>query len=91
MEEKICKRCQRPVIKYNEKYEIFEGMHWLCFHLEFEHDCEPDEPCGDPSCPWLHIQIFENKLKSLNQDPEEILNEAFKKLYPSKIKPLDDL
>ncbi len=47
-EEKICVRCQKPVIKYKNNYEIFEKMHWLCFHLEFEHDCEPDEACKDP-------------------------------------------
>jgi hypothetical protein len=30
----------------------FERMHYLCFHLEFEHsDCEPDEGCDVPGCP----------------------------------------
>lgn len=29
-------------------------MHWACFHYEFEHfagEGDPDEACGDPSCP----------------------------------------
>jgi hypothetical protein len=33
-------------------FEVFERMHWLCFHLEFEHgEHDPDEACTDPSCP----------------------------------------
>lgn len=47
-----CVRCHRPV-KNERDYELFEKMHWVCFHLEFEHDTDPDEPCGDPSCFWL--------------------------------------
>jgi hypothetical protein len=54
----LCKRCNRP-IKFDSvaNLELFEGMHWLCFHLEFEHlddagdNLDPDEPCNDPSCP----------------------------------------
>lgn len=83
-EEKICVRCQKPVIKYQEKYEIFEGMHWLCFHLEFEHDCEPDEPCHDPSCPWFTIQIYKDKLISLGENPDIVLENAFKNIYNQK-------
>ena len=27
-------------------------MHYLCFHMEFEHgDHDPDEGCGVPGCP----------------------------------------
>jgi hypothetical protein len=47
-----CVRCGRPVVVNREWYDVFERMHWLCFHLEFEHgDHDPDEGCGDPSCP----------------------------------------
>ncbi|MEH7108215.1 hypothetical protein [Bacillus sp. JJ1764] len=49
----ICVRCNEPVVVNKENYELFEKMHWLCFHLEFEHTgFDPDEPCEDPSCPW---------------------------------------
>jgi len=41
---KICKRCQRPVIAQAEAYETFEQMHWLCFHLEYEHRGDPTAP-----------------------------------------------
>jgi hypothetical protein len=45
-------RCHKPV-KFAALYEIHEQMHFLCFHLEFEHgDYDPDEPCRDPGCYW---------------------------------------
>jgi hypothetical protein len=35
-----------------EWYDVFERMHFLCFHLEFEHgEHDPDEGCGVPGCP----------------------------------------
>lgn len=49
----ICRQCQRPVVASRDRYEVFERMHWLCFHYEFEHgdDVDPDQACQDPSCP----------------------------------------
>jgi len=52
----ICVRCARPVERNRESYEVFEKMHWACFHYEFEHEvagrsADPDIACGDPSCP----------------------------------------
>jgi hypothetical protein len=33
-------------------YDVFEGMHYVCFHYEFEHDpADPDDDCGVPGCP----------------------------------------
>lgn len=46
MIEKHCVTCGKPVEKYRDDYEVFEGMHWICFHLVWEHDTDPDEPCG---------------------------------------------
>jgi hypothetical protein len=35
-----------------ESYDVLERMHFLCFHLEFEHgDHDPDEGCDVPGCP----------------------------------------
>ncbi|MEQ8191528.1 MAG: hypothetical protein ABRQ39_26415 [Candidatus Eremiobacterota bacterium] len=60
--EKICKRCNRPVSKGSEYYDIYEQMHWICFHLEYEHgEYDPDEPCSDPSCPWKHKMNFDRE------------------------------
>lgn len=53
---KICIRCGNPVRVSREKYELYDRMHWICYHLEFEHsDYDPDEPCDDPKCPWNRI------------------------------------
>jgi hypothetical protein len=50
-----CDRCGRPVRRNQADYELFERMHWACFHYEFEHEVEgigdPDEACEDPLCP----------------------------------------
>jgi hypothetical protein len=48
----ICVRCKQPVVVNREMYDVFERMHYVCFHLEFEHgDRDPDEDCGTPGCP----------------------------------------
>jgi hypothetical protein len=53
---KNCRFCGQPVKINEDYYDVFEGMHWLCFHLAFEHgNYDPDEPCDDPSCPWNRI------------------------------------
>jgi hypothetical protein len=36
--------------------EVFEGLHRVCFHLEYEHlNHNADEPCDDPS---LFLEAF---------------------------------
>ena len=72
----ICVRCGRPVEVYREDYQLFEKMHWLCFHLEFEHDVDPDAPCGDPSCPQWHIQAYRHKLQQLGINPDDVISQA---------------
>lgn len=50
--EKLCERCGEPVRRFKDEYDIFERMHWVCFHYTYEHgDYDIDEPCDDPSCP----------------------------------------
>ncbi len=47
-----CGLCHAPVVVNRDRYEVFEGMHWLCFHIVYEHGpYDPDERCEDPSCP----------------------------------------
>ncbi|WP_459195767.1 hypothetical protein [Wukongibacter baidiensis] len=73
---KICKACGKPIKVNKDLADVLEGMHWLCFHLLFEHDnYDPDEPCDDPSCPWNKISgqsthIINNycDLKFVSQD-----------------------
>jgi hypothetical protein len=51
-EELKCVRCGLEVRVNRESYEIFERMHWVCFHFEFEHmGFDPDEECDAPAAP----------------------------------------
>jgi hypothetical protein len=48
----LCVRCGLPVVVNRDWYDVFERMHFLCFHMEFEHgDHDPDEGCDVPGCP----------------------------------------
>jgi hypothetical protein len=69
-------RCGQPVTVNASRYDMLERMHWLCFHLEFEHDSDPDEHCEDPACPWWHIQVFRRELQSLGRDPQKAIERA---------------
>jgi len=52
----ICRRCHRLVVISADQYEVFERMHYSCFHYEFEHDpFDPDEECTAGGCPAQSI------------------------------------
>ena len=72
----LCRLCNGPVTATREWYEVQERMHWICFHIVYEHCGDPDEPCGDPSCPWRHIEIFRRKLEQLGHDPDDVVFRA---------------
>ena len=76
---KICRRCKQPVIVNADLYDAFEQMHWLCFHLEYEHETDPDEACRDADCPWWHIEVLKGKLRELGVDPDQIIIEEVRK------------
>jgi hypothetical protein len=47
-----CRRCGRLVVISRDQFDVFEQMHYVCFHYEFEHDpADPDEDCGVVGCP----------------------------------------
>ncbi len=49
-EPQICRRCHRPAATAD--YEVFERMHYVCFHYEFEHgDVDVDQECTAGGCP----------------------------------------
>ncbi len=79
--EKICVKCNKPVVENKDQYEIFEKMHWLCFHFEYEHEGDPDRPCSDPSCPWWQLEAYKNKLESMGLDSKEVLEQAIKERW----------
>jgi hypothetical protein len=72
-----CKSCGSEIDETS--YETFEGMHWLCFHLAFEHTTDPDEPCESRLCPIWHLQILKEHLEKSGQDVDEIINNAVEK------------
>lgn len=75
-DEPKCVRCGKPVVFNRDHYQTFERMHWLCFHLEFEHEGDPDEACSDPSCPWWHIKIYRERLAENGIDSGQVIAEA---------------
>lgn len=51
-EVKTCRRCDREVSHSLDSYELYERMHYVCFHYLFEHgDTDVDVPCSAPPCP----------------------------------------
>ena len=79
----ICRLCKRPVTVHRDDYEAFELMHWLCFHIVFEHEGDPDEPCRNPDCPWWHLRVPRQELERLGRDPHGVIGEAIEKRYRS--------
>jgi hypothetical protein len=79
-----CRKCGKAIVKFgNEAEQLFEGMHWLCFHFEYEHEGEPDAACGDFSCPNLKIETYEAILREAGIDPQrEVANEVKRRLNP---------
>lgn len=68
-----CELCGSPVVVNRERYDVFERMHWLCFHMVYEHvGADPDEPCEDPSCPWRRLEILDGELRRLGVDPDDL-------------------
>lgn len=41
----LCRQCGKPVVASAADYEVFEKMHYVCFHYEFEHEGDPDVEC----------------------------------------------
>jgi len=41
-----------------DSFEIFERMHYVCFHYEFEHGgFDPDEECDAGGCPSSRLGV----------------------------------
>jgi len=47
-----CARCGGQVVASADRYAVYEHMHWVCFHYEFEHgSTDVDQGCADARCP----------------------------------------
>jgi hypothetical protein len=46
----VCRSCGEAVA--TPQFDVYERMHWVCFHFEFEHSgTDRDEPCITQGCP----------------------------------------
>jgi hypothetical protein len=77
----VCVRCrQRITVDPALSRDALEGMHWLCFHLEYEHDTDPDTRCSDyTGCPWWTIKYLEDRLRALGEDPDGVIEAGMRK------------
>jgi len=82
-----CVRCGKPVLANRQQYVLFEQRHWLCFHLDFEHQGDPDEPCSDPGCPWFHLDVFKAELRRRGADPDAVVAAAVQSRYAEAHRP----
>lgn len=59
---RTCLRCHRPVDVEADNYEVYERMHYVCFHYEYEHDpVDVDEECGAGGCPSRSVHPRPNR------------------------------
>lgn len=58
-----CARCGRAVEASRDQYEVFERMHYTCFHYEFEHHADPDVECMAGGCPAAGISLMSLPLR----------------------------
>jgi len=72
----ICRSCGGEVSDTPDNFEMFEKMHWLCFHLAFEHQTDPDEPCESRLCPIWHLEILKDFVTSKGFDVNEIIDKT---------------
>lgn len=54
----VCTRCGLAVEASRGQYEVFERMHYTCFHYEFEHDGDPDVECAAGGCPAAGLSLM---------------------------------
>lgn len=53
----VCRRCGLPVEANAKDYDVFEQMHYVCFHFEFEHQGDPDVECSAGGCPAAGVRV----------------------------------
>lgn len=64
----VCRRCNLPVEASADSYDIFEQMHYVCFHFEFEHQGDPDIECAAGGCPAAGIRLPSRYVRAAGVD-----------------------
>ena len=64
----VCRRCHLPVEASADNYDVFEQMHYVCFHFEFEHQGDPDIECAAGGCPAAGIRVPSRYLRTEGVD-----------------------
>lgn len=52
-----CRRCGKDVVANAASFDVFEQMHYTCFHYAFEHLGDPDVECRAGGCPAAGISV----------------------------------
>jgi hypothetical protein len=73
------KVCRKPVGTIRDDFGDPPDIHIICRHFAFEHDGNPDEPCGSINCPQFLLLTYRDKLASLGIDTEDVVEEALQK------------
>jgi len=67
-----CRRCQRPVKLSAAQFDVFERMHYVCFHYEFEHgEFDVDEECTAGGCPSTSLAKGRDRVIATARDLAE--------------------
>jgi hypothetical protein len=70
-----CRHCGRSVVIAAEHFEVFERMHYSCFHYLLEHDpFDPDEECTAGGCPSASIQPAHHREEPRDSLVEELIH-----------------
>lgn len=73
---RTCRSCGSPVVVSAEQFEVFEGMHYTCFHYLFEHDpFDRDEECAADGCPSVGIQPARRSEEPRDSLVEELIDD----------------
>jgi hypothetical protein len=73
MEGKKCNLCGRPISANTSTTDDEPDVHSICYHFAYEHDADPDRPCGDVTCPLRQVEIFRSRLLELGEKPDQLL------------------
>jgi hypothetical protein len=76
----LCRLCGKPVGPHNPDFlDPAPDMHHICYHIAFEHDTDPDQPCQKITFLQFLLQTYREKLATLGVDADDVVEEALQK------------